>query len=195
MNILRYFGGPVMAGKTKLMSDFINLFKPSEYFLLAPKIININNAENFTIKSRVEGYEPLTPYAIEKDTDLYNLIMNQDTSNIRAIFCDEIQFFEKCHIDQLKRISLKTNIQVFLFGINTDHKKNIWPTIKYLEDHCIAQYLTIKCSYCTKLAPFCIRYDANSDADSVDPGNDDNGEKYFPCCGDCWDLRTGKNKF
>ena len=98
--MVNFYTGCVMSGKTKLLSDIINLFDSSEYLLIVPKIVFPN--DEVQVKSRAEGYEGIIPdIRIDKSTDLTVLLTSMlDNSNIRLIVCDEIQFFEKDQIDQ-----------------------------------------------------------------------------------------------
>jgi thymidine kinase len=192
MNILKLFTGPVMSGKTKLMSDFIDLLDHSEYLLIIPRLV-CKGLKDPSIRSRSEGYSEYKPsIVVDDDTDLYYKISKMD--NLRVVFCDEIQFFTHAHIDQLHRLACKTSIKIYCFGLNSDHKRNKWSTVEYLKDKCINQELTVKCKYCTEIATCNIRYDSNISAESIEAGKLENGEeKYLPCCYKCWVNRTSKN--
>lgn len=192
MTSIKLFHGTVMAGKTKLLSDFLSLLHPSEYILIVPNLI-YQNGKSY-VKSRSPGYQKFYPgvYA-DSDTNLYECVLEKTSKNslIRSVFVEEIQFYTKKQVDELYQVSNEIGIKVLCFGISRNHRNEEWDTIKYLESvGCIIQEICTTCNYCNEVARTNIRYDADFSAEPKDCINDDGIEKYLPCCLVCW-----KNKF
>lgn len=192
--MVNFYTGCVMSGKTKLLSDIINLFDSSEYLLIVPKIVFPN--DEVQVKSRAEGYEGIIPdIRIDKSTDLTVLLASMlDNSNIRLIVCDEIQFFEKDQIDQLFNIEKIFNLKIVCFGLLKTHRNTIWDVVQYLINK-KPKYTEILscCTYCENIATTNIRFDFNSSERIDDCGNDGDKEKYFPVCERCYKARDKRS--
>lgn len=144
-------------GKINLYTGVVNSRKSSELILtlhrnreIAGKKVlvlqsHINSRDGGYIRSRALKYEEKADIVYDT-TDIRDLYNNHD-----LIMIDEIQFFTKEHINQLVDISLKYNVLIFCYGLMSDFRANLFPTIAYLLPYCtkIKEIETV-CEVCGK---------------------------------------------
>ncbi|WUR03337.1 thymidine kinase [Vairimorpha necatrix] len=181
-----FYTGSVLSGKSKLLSDFLNILNEKQFWLLQRDIPN--HKGEFKIHSRVPGTQEFTPNLIvTKNTNLFEKFEElENKSEIKLVCCDEIQFFTENHVDQLIEIQEKYGVVVKCFGISETHDNKTWDTIKYLKTK--VNYtcrIQSGCHYCDKPAVTNIRADLNSETQLIDSINDGESEKYYGCCLEC----------
>jgi len=129
---------------------------------------------------------------IEGETNIYETIDYKKTivgDKIGCILVDEVQFFQKHHIEELVKIVDTLNIPVICYGLRTDFKLEPFESIKYLMGIAdeIEEIKTI-CSECTKKKAIVnARLDENGKVVTIGNiieigGND----KYRPLCRKCY---------
>jgi thymidine kinase len=68
-------------------------------------------------------------FEVTPDLNIYDHIVNEINNGrkIQYVICDETQFFESEHIDQLAQVVDELGIDVFAFGILTDFRTKLFP--------------------------------------------------------------------
>lgn len=129
-------------GKINLYVGVVNSRKSAELILtlhrnreIAGKKVlvlqsHVNSRDGGYIKSRALTFKEKANI-VYNETDIRELYDNHD-----LIMIDEIQFFSKEHIDQLVDLSLKYDVLIFCYGLMSDFRANLFPTIAYLLPYC-----------------------------------------------------------
>lgn len=180
-------------GKINLYYGVVNSRKSSELLLSAhrnkqvgKKIMilqsDINTRDGGFVKSRALK-EPMEAIVISKDYSVLQAWKDNGKSDL--IFIDEIQFFsEKSIEDIIFLANLPTkNILIFCYGLMSDFKGNIFPTINYLLPFCtkIKEIETV-CAVChEKKATMNLMVGEHSDDNGISVGNHFEG-----VCTSCW---------
>ena len=70
-----------------------------------------------------------TAYEVSPEFDIFEYIKSEKANGrkIEYVICDETQFFERSHIEQLSRVVDEMGIDVFAFGILTDFRTKLFP--------------------------------------------------------------------
>ena len=70
-----------------------------------------------------------TAYEVSPEFDIFEYIKSEKANGrkIEYVICDETQFFERAHIEQLSRVVDEMGIDVFAFGILTDFRTKLFP--------------------------------------------------------------------
>ncbi|MHB9924530.1 thymidine kinase [Clostridium botulinum] len=103
-----------------------------------------------------------------------------------VILCDEVQFFQSYHIDELAKIVDKYNINVICYGLRTDFKSNLFSASKRLME--IAdkiEELKTMC-HCGNKATQNARIQNDKviyDGEQIQIGGN---ESYIALCRNCW---------
>ena len=68
-------------------------------------------------------------HEVTPDFDIYEYITSEIKAGrkIEYVICDETQFFERAHIEQLSRVVDEIGVDVFAFGILTDFRTKLFP--------------------------------------------------------------------
>lgn len=106
--ILSYHRNKIIAGKSCLVLQS-----------------SINTRDGGKIRSRALK-DTIPAIVVEKDMDIKRLYKGED-----IIFIDELQFFEKHHIDELVDLMLKNEIIIFAYGLLSDFRAKLFDTIAY----------------------------------------------------------------
>ncbi|WUR03353.1 thymidine kinase [Vairimorpha necatrix] len=187
--MLKFITGSVLSGKTMLLLEIISLVDPDARWILQRDFPNHNG--EFKIQSRARFTEEVNPDEIvTEDMNLFEKFKKLEHKNkIKAVFCDEIQFFTRKHIDQLTKINQEYGVKIYVCGISETHDNNTWDTIKYLNDKLHSTIrIQSKCHYCSKPAETNIRADLNQKTQLIDTVNDGESEKYYGSCLECHDT-------
>lgn len=99
------------------------------------------------------------------------------------VIVDEAQFLKKEAIVELKKKTMYQNVMVFCFGLLTDFKKRLFPTIPYL----LAAAETIReipcmCEACERKAQYNYRINENEELVVLDQN------QYKSLCAVCYDA-------
>ncbi len=131
---LIYFTGPMDCGKSTLALQVA--YTESGAGREGRLFTMLDRAGSATITSRIG----LTSPAIEvsPELDFWNYLVGELTAGHRVDFlvCDEAQFYEREHIDQLARIVDELQVDVFCFGILTDFRTRLFPASQRLVELC-----------------------------------------------------------
>ena len=129
---------------------------------------------------------------IDSETNIYEIIeykKNVVGNNIGCILVDEVQFFQKHHIEELVNIVDTLNIPVICYGLRSDFRLEPFESIKFLMGIAdeIEEIKTI-CSECTKKKAIVnARIDKNgkvvTTGDVIEIGGND---KYKALCRRCY---------
>ena len=70
-----------------------------------------------------------TAYEVSPEFDIFEYIESEKANGrkIEYVICDETQFFERAHIEQLSKVVDEMGIDVFAFGILTDFRTKLFP--------------------------------------------------------------------
>ena len=70
-----------------------------------------------------------TAYEVSPEFDIFEYIKSEKANGrkIEYVICDETQFFERAHIEQLSIVVDEMGIDVFAFGILTDFRTKLFP--------------------------------------------------------------------
>ena len=70
-----------------------------------------------------------TAFEVSPEFDIFEYIESEKANGrkIEYVICDETQFFERSHIEQLSRVVDEMGIDVFAFGILTDFRTKLFP--------------------------------------------------------------------
>ena len=70
-----------------------------------------------------------TAYEVSPEFDIFEYIKSEKATGrtIESVICDETQFFERAHIEQLSKVVDEMGIDVFAFGILTDFRTKLFP--------------------------------------------------------------------
>ena len=68
-------------------------------------------------------------HEVSPDFNIFDYIVTEKKTGrkIEYVICDETQFFERAHIEQLARVVDELGIDVFAFGILTDFRTKLFP--------------------------------------------------------------------
>lgn len=131
---LTYFTGPMDCGKSTLALQVA--YTETQAKREGRLFTMLDRSGQATITSRIG----LTRQAREvtADFDFWTYVVTELTNGRRVDFlvCDEAQFYEPAHIDQLARITDELQIDVFCFGILTDFRTELFPASRRLVELC-----------------------------------------------------------
>ncbi|MGL6185483.1 MAG: thymidine kinase [Clostridium chrysemydis] len=128
-------------GKINFYYGVVNSRKSSELLLsyhknkMAGKSIlllqsHVNSRDGGYIVSRALKEKEKAEIVYER-TDIRDLYTGQ-----KLIMIDEIQFFSKKHIDQLVKIAVMNDVLIFCYGLMSDFRANLFPTVAYMLPYC-----------------------------------------------------------
>ncbi len=142
---------------------------------------SINSRDGGFITSRALKYKEKAEVVFEQTNikDLYN--------GEHMIMIDEIQFFTKEHVDQLIDISLNNEVLIFCYGLMSDFRANLFPTVSYLLPYCtkIKEIETV-CEICgERKATMNKMIGEFEDCNGISVGN-----HYVGCCLNCYKENT-----
>lgn len=129
--------------------------------------------------------------SIDKETNIYELIINKLKSDVSigCVLVDEVQFFEKKHIEELLDVVDELDIPVICYGLRSDFRLSPFGSTKFLMSVAdeIEEIKTI-CSECSKKKAIVnARFNAQGhviiSGNIIEIGGND---KYKPLCRKCF---------
>jgi thymidine kinase len=131
---LTYFTGPMDCGKSTLALQVA--YTETQARRAGRLFTMLDRSGHATITSRIGLQEEALE--VTADFDFWTYVVGELTNGRRVDFlvCDEAQFYEAGHIDQLARITDELQIDVFCFGILTDFRTQMFPASKRLVELC-----------------------------------------------------------
>lgn len=189
MGSLNYIYGMVMAGKTaKFIKDIRD--EKGNFYIMKPDIDYEFKKERIVSRN---GTEVKANILISSTTDLWSDICYD---NIEKLYVDEAQFLTPAHVEQLKRLSVYKNMDVYCYGLRTDFKSLLFDGSKRLLEICDSIIeISSKCNFCPEKATHNIKIvDGMTYAEGktiqLSPMDT---EIYFPSCFKCYhDLLKSK---
>lgn len=131
---LTYFTGPMDCGKSTLALQVA--YTETQARREGRLFTMLDRSGRATITSRI-GLDK-DALEVAPEFDFWAYVVSELTNGRRVDFlvCDEAQFYEAEHIDQLARITDELQIDVFCFGILTDFRTQMFPASKRLVELC-----------------------------------------------------------
>lgn len=146
MAYLKFVVGPVACGKTVdliLQANQLQTINGIERIKVLKPAIDVRF--NSKIVKSATGLEISVNNLISANDNLLDL----ELSNIDCIVIDEIQFFTKLHIEQIRKIVTEKGINVICYGLLKDFRCAMFETSKRLLELC-DDFVQFKgyCTYC-----------------------------------------------
>lgn len=131
---LTYFTGPMDCGKSTLALQVA--YTETQARREGRLFTMLDRSGRARITSRI-GLDK-DALEVTPEFDFWAYVVSELTNGRRVDFlvCDEAQFYEAEHIDQLARITDELQIDVFCFGILTDFRTQMFPASKRLVELC-----------------------------------------------------------
>lgn len=131
---LTYFTGPMDCGKSTLALQVA--YTETQARREGRLFTMLDRSGRATITSRI-GLDK-DALEVTPEFDFWAYVVSELTNGRRVDFlvCDEAQFYQTEHIDQLARITDELQIDVFCFGILTDFRTQMFPASKRLVELC-----------------------------------------------------------
>lgn len=131
---LTYFTGPMDCGKSTLALQVA--YTETQARREGRLFTMLDRSGRATITSRI-GLDK-DALEVTPEFDFWAYVVSELTNGRRVDFlvCDEAQFYQAEHIDQLARITDELQIDVFCFGILTDFRTQMFPASKRLVELC-----------------------------------------------------------
>ncbi len=131
---LIYFTGPMDCGKSTLALQVA--YTETEAGRDGRLFTMLDRSGEATITSRIGLSRPALE--VNENFSFWSYVVSELTGGRRVDFlvCDEAQFYDSAHIDQLARIVDELQIDVFCFGILTDFRTELFPASRRLVELC-----------------------------------------------------------
>lgn len=180
MPILKFFTGPMFAGKTTALLKEYEAYSGGK-LIFAPEIMP-------SAYETHDGHK-VTPWRFKSALEIPEEL--QSIPTVKGVFIDEAQFFGEELPTAVSKL-LQRGLDVFIAGLYTDYKRDIWPAMEALlkMPGADVQFLFAKCHYCKGTAQYSYRIALESD--QVLLGAED---AYRPVCGDCFAAMDELKKY
>jgi thymidine kinase len=168
--------GPMFAGKTTALIKAVSMFSPNEVLVFKPSIDTRYSKEN-VVTHTSQSYPALL---IERENpDLLSHIHTE----IKAVFIDELNFFDFQILYQQIKALLSREIAVFGYGLSYDFAKNPFgATLPLSELADEVQSLVARCDGCGERNAIHSYRKGNSRKSLLIGGQ----ELYGACCESCF---------
>ena len=186
-----------MSGKINFYYGVVGSRKSSELLLTAHRNKSVgkkvevfqpykNNRDGNVVSSRAMEYT-IPAVVVKDDFDFYKYCTE---NNFDLILIDEFQFLSKNHCNQLVQLMIDTDINIFLYGLMSNFRGELFPTVAYMLPY-ITTLNEIKtvCGHCGKRKATMNVMIGNieADKDGISIGNHFNG-----VCAVCFKELTKK---
>ena len=142
------------------------------------------------IRSRA-GLEQVADVLIQPNLSLLSL----DFVGLSCILVDEAQFLSVKTIDELRTITLESDIPIICYGLRTDFKSFLFEGSRRLMEVADSiEEIKVTCHYCNRKAIMNLKHVngvAVNEGPSVELGAE---EKYLPTCFKCYRTELQKSK-
>jgi len=131
---LIFFTGPMDCGKSTLALQVA--YTENSAGRQGRLFTRLDRAGGATISSRIGLDAPALE--VDDELDFWRYVVTELTGGKRIdyLVCDEAQFYQTEHIDQLARIVDELQIDIFCFGILTDFRTQLFPASRRLVELC-----------------------------------------------------------
>lgn len=165
------------AHRNKSVGKKVEVFQPAK-----------NNRDGNLVSSRAMEYT-IPAVVVDENFNIYNYCKE---SKPDLILIDEFQFLSKNHCDELVKLMIDTDINIFLYGLLSNFRGELFPTVAYMMPY-MTTFNEIKtvCGNCgkRKATMNVMIGNVEADKDGISIGNHFNG-----VCSICFDkLRNKKN--
>ncbi len=186
-----------MSGKINFYYGVVGSRKSSELLLTAHRNKSVgkkvevfqpykNNRDGNKISSRAMEYT-IDAVIVTEDFNIYDYCVEH---KLDLILIDEFQFLSKAHCDQLVQLMIDTDMNIFLYGLMSNFRGELFPTVAYMLPY-ITTLNEIKtvCGHCgkRKATMNVMIGDIEADKDGISIGNHFNG-----VCAVCFKKLTEK---
>lgn len=186
-----------MSGKINFYYGVVGSRKSSELLLTAHRNKSVgknvevfqpykNNRDGNVVSSRAMEYT-IPAVVVKDDFDFYKYCME---NKFDLILVDEFQFLSKNHCDQLVQLMIDSDINIFLYGLMSNFRGELFPTVAYMLPY-ITTLNEIKtvCGHCgkRKATMNVMIGEIEADKDGISIGNHFNG-----VCAVCFKELTKK---
>lgn len=186
-----------MAGKINFYYGVVGSRKSSELLLTAHRNKSVgkkvgvfqpakNSRDGHVVSSRAMEYK-IPAVVVDENFNIYDYSIK---NNLDLILVDEFQFLSKEHCDQLVRLMIDTETNIFLYGLLSNFRGELFPTVAYMMPY-MTTFNEIKtvCGCCgkRKATMNVMVGDKEADKDGISIGNHFNG-----VCAVCFDKLTKK---
>ena len=161
MNKLIFIYGTMNCGKTAKVIQLIHSFKEQHKHILTikPTIANRDSKTCFVTRSGEEY--PADILEKPNDCDRFEIDVTDFLKKIESLDCviiDEAQFMEPKDIQILDRKVSRYDVPILFFGLLKDFRNRLFPTSKYLIEHCddLREMKSI-CRWCGRKATCVLR--------------------------------------
>lgn len=185
MKLYFYYG---VMGSSKTANALMKKFNFEEHgrevILVKPSVDT--RYEKTVVKSRV-GLSS-EAYLINSESTIKEVIAGiiDKGGGLRIIIADEVQFFTKEQIDELREFA-DNGIMVMCYGLKTDYTGHLFEGSKRLIEVCdTMREIPSMCAKCGKKAIINARYKDGKiiyEGNNIDIGGED---KYLTLCHKCW---------
>lgn len=182
--------GTVGSAKTLILLAIAHNYRQQgkQVLLIKPEIDTRFGRKS--IKSRA-GLEMPADIIVGKETKL----VMEGLENMSCILVDEAQFLSSYLVEQLRKISLESNIPVICYGLRADFKSYLFEGSKRLMELADSiEEVKATCHFCNKKAVMNLKHvngNAVDEGPSIELGAE---EKYFPSCYRCYTSQIKKVK-
>lgn len=187
-----------MSGKINFYYGVVGSRKSSELLLTAHRNKSVgkkvevfqpfkNNRDGNKISSRAMEYT-LDAVIVTEDFNLYDYCIK---NKLDLILIDEFQFLSKEHCDQLVQLMIDTDINIFLYGLMSSFRGELFPTVAYMLPYITTLHeIKTVCGHCgkRKATMNVMIGNVEADKDGISIGNHFNG-----VCAVCYKELTSKN--
>lgn len=190
--IFRY--GTMNSGKSlQLLAMAHNFTERNISYLLLKSSLDTRDGEN-VIHSRALGDRECI--MVDKDDDLYNLILFKRGESLKWVLVDEAQFLTEEQVDELAAVCDMHHVNIVCYGLRTDFKTKLFPGSKRLfEVADTIEELKSSCS-CGSKTIFNARKDKHgnivTDGKQIEVGGED---RYVALCRKCYNTLTNKELY
>ena len=174
-----------MSGKINFYYGVVGSRKSSELLLTAHRNKSVgkkievfqpykNNRDGNKISSRAMEYT-IDAVVVKDDFDFYKYCTEH---GFDLILIDEFQFLSKNHCDQLVQLMIDTDINIFLYGLMSNFRGELFPTVAYmLPFMSTLNEIKTVCGHCgkRKATMNVMIGDVQADEDGISIGNHFNG--------------------
>lgn len=188
-----------MSGKINFYYGVVGSRKSSELLLTAHRNKSVgkkvevfqpykNDRDGNVVSSRAMEYT-IEAVVVTEDFNFYDYCV---ANQFDLILIDEFQFLSKHHCDQLVRLMIDTDINIFLYGLMSNFRGELFPTVAYMLPYMTTlNEIKTVCGHCgkRKATMNVMIGEQEADNDGISIGNHFNG-----VCAVCYDLLTRKNK-
>ncbi len=187
-----------MSGKINFYYGVVGSRKSSELLLTAHRNRSVgkkvevfqpykNDRDGHVVSSRAMEYT-IEAVVVDEEFNFYEYCKNHE---LDLLLIDEFQFLSKHHCDQLVQVMIDFDINIFLYGLMSNFRGELFPTVAYMLPYMTTlNEIKTVCGQCgkRKATMNVMIGEVEADSDGISVGNHYNG-----VCTVCY-MELTKNK-